>query len=453
MLVLIAAPLVAAAPPATESPVAESGAKLLTVDEAVRYALENNPQLAGIRQQHGIAAAAVLIAKTYPFNPIYQVGVSSARNSDPTQVTNSTPQTHQLNFEVQLFHQQSFRRSAACAALSRTDWEIAGQELAFACNAIRGFDGLLYRQGKLAVTEEYLRLNQRSVAQTRQLVDRGTLGAADLIVAQAEVNDVRAQVQLNRTALVGATRDYYRALGIPEGSIGASGTMDRSPPPTEPDQLLTAAFATRPDRFAKFAAVQEADANVKLQQADRFGNPQIGPAYEINESRTRFIGARIQVPIPLFNRKAGEIQQAKAQRTQAAAYARQMDVEIQQDVSLAAARVVESRRWVDSYRDEILPALEKSQRDVEGLFQQGQAGVDVLRVLDVRRKLLKAQDGYLDALYAYTQALADLAQAVGDPGLALGCYRTPDHHDGAAPVEKTPNHGTARIVEDVPGDG
>jgi outer membrane protein TolC len=60
---------------------------------------------------------------------------------------------------------------------------------------------------------------------------------------------------------------------------------------------------------------------------------------------------------------------------------------------------------------------------MDKLFQQGQAGVDVLRVLDVRRKLLRAQDGYLDALLGYTQALADLALAVGDPALAMGLYQ------------------------------
>ena len=74
-------------------------------------------------------------------------------------------------------------------------------------------------------------------------------------------------------------------------------------------------------------------------------------------------------------------------------------------------------------------------------------------ILDVQRKLLKAQDGYLDALFAYTQALADLAQAVGDPGLALGLYRASEHRDGAAPAEKTSNHGTARVVDDPRGNG
>jgi cobalt-zinc-cadmium efflux system outer membrane protein len=450
-MALVAVPTIFGLSPPEDSPAAAApvahGPVLLTLDEAVRYALERNPQLAALRQQHGIAAAAVVIARTYPFNPVYQGGVSAARNSDPGQVTNSSPQTHQLNFELQLFRQQSFRRSAACAALSRTDWEIAGQELAFAANAIRGFDGLLYRQGKLAVTEEFLRLNRQSVEQARKLVERGTLGPADVILARAEVNDVRAQVELNRTALLGAMRDYYRALGVAEGSVGATGTMERPPPQATTDQLLATAFATRPDRFAKVAAVQEADANVRLQQADRYGNPQIGPVYEINESRTRFVGVRVQIPIPLFNRKAGEIQQAKAQRQQAAGYVRQTEIEMQQDVSLAVSRVAEAQHWAESYRREILPALEKSLTDVEGLFQQGQAGVDVLRVLDVRRKVLRAKDGYLDALFAYTQALADLAQAVGDPGLAMGVYQRTGRAS-APPPEQATAHGTTSTSGD-----
>jgi hypothetical protein len=46
------------------------------------------------------------------------------------------------------------------------------------------------------------------------------------------------------------------------------------------------------------------------------------------------------------------------------------------------------------------------------------------KVIDFRRRLLRTQDGYLDAMLAYTQALADLAQAVGDPAFALGLYES-----------------------------
>src|SRR4029077_4753151 len=45
---------------------------VLTRQEAVRWALQHNPELAAIRQQRGIAAAAVVIAETYPFNPAWE---------------------------------------------------------------------------------------------------------------------------------------------------------------------------------------------------------------------------------------------------------------------------------------------------------------------------------------------------------------------------------------------
>ena len=40
-------------------------------DAAVRQALLNNPGLMTVRQQHGYGEAALVIAKTYPFNPVY----------------------------------------------------------------------------------------------------------------------------------------------------------------------------------------------------------------------------------------------------------------------------------------------------------------------------------------------------------------------------------------------
>ena len=151
---------------------------LLTLEESVQYALEHNPQLTALREQHGIAAAGVVIAKTYPFNPIYQGSYQDA-HGPPGSVENPFLQQHQITLELELRNQRSDREQAAFAALSRTDWEIAAQEMAFAINAIRAYDLVLYRQRKLAVTNEALRLNQQGVEQTKQLVERGTLKSGD----------------------------------------------------------------------------------------------------------------------------------------------------------------------------------------------------------------------------------------------------------------------------------
>jgi hypothetical protein len=64
--------------------------------------------------------------------------------------------------------------------------------------------------------------------------------------------------------------------------------------------------------------------------------------------------------------------------------------------------------------------LEKSLKDIVTLFEARAPGVDLLRVIDVQRKLLHARDLELDAAFEVRMALADLAAAVGDPSLAMG---------------------------------
>jgi outer membrane protein TolC len=175
------------------------------------------------------------------------------------------------------------------------------------------------------------------------------------------------------------------------------------------------------------AAVREAEAAIRLQKSNRFGNPSVGPIYATNESSDTFVGAQLQVPIPILNRHDGEIRQAESQDVQARLTVHQTEVEIWQDVTFAATNLTETLHLVENYRQEILPSLRKGLEDTELLFQQGQGGVDLLHVLDMRRKLLKAEDGYLDALLAYTTAMADLAHGVGDASVAMGQYENESH--------------------------
>src|SRR5438309_1727579 len=89
----------------------------LTLDASIRFALANNPQLAALRQQHGIAAGAVVIAQTYPFNPIYQGTIKYAQGPDSSVVENHLSSSHQVTLEVQLFNQQRYRQQGAFASL------------------------------------------------------------------------------------------------------------------------------------------------------------------------------------------------------------------------------------------------------------------------------------------------------------------------------------------------
>ncbi len=122
----------------------------------------------------------------------------------------------------------------------------------------------------------------------------------------------------------------------------------------------------------------------------------------------------------MFNTRRGEIELRKAERERAVLDLNQAEITARQDVEAALSRLAQARAWARDYQQDVLPSLERSRKELEKLFAQGEPGVDALKVIEVQRRYIKAYDSALDALYEVCQAMADLAAAVGDPCLAAG---------------------------------
>lgn len=400
-------------------PAASSGPRTFTPADAVRFALENNPALQAVREQRGFAQGGLVIAKTYPYNPVSQFTFAGATGDG---VTNPVAQAHKITLDVEVRGQRTFRQQAAYATLTRTEWDIATQELLVAVAANRAYNTVLYRQRKLEVLEDTIKLNEQVVEQVKKLADLGRLRPADLIVAQTELDAASAQIGQGRSAIAFARADLRRQFGTLDDSFTVKGELDLPLPTTAFEPLAEAALEKRPDLQSRKLAVAEAQARLNLQVADRYGNPNFGPLFDYNESKNAFYGVQIGGPIPVFNQKRGEILQARATFAQAIASVRQFEVQSAQDVQAALARLAAAQKWADRYSAVVLPNLLRAMKDMNKLLEQNEPGVDVLKVIGVQRNYLTAFSAYLDALYEVSQARADLAAAVGDPALALGLY-------------------------------
>jgi cobalt-zinc-cadmium efflux system outer membrane protein len=398
---------------------------VLTLEAAVHFALENNPALAAQRQQRGIAAARVVIADTYPFNPVLENRFQGAEGPKSAGITNRLPLEHILVWEVELFHQRRYRREGADAALSRTDWEVAYQEQTLAVQVIRAYATLLYRQEKLRLIEETVAFNQQLVKDVQRLIDIGKLKTFDLIVAQTEVTDTLDLVGAGREALTTARQDLYRVLGVVDGAFVTQGQLEAPPLTWDPAALVELALTRRADLQARRQGVTEAAANLRLTVANRWGNPALGPAYTYDPTGVNFIGLQLNVPLPLANTHRGEILESEATQGQAMLLLRQTEVNVRQDVAAALAHLDVAERRADIFRTQALPQMRRAVEDMEKLFQAGEPGLDLLRVIDVRRKLLRARDSYLDALWAVRLTRADLLAAIGEPVLGL-CAPPPE---------------------------
>jgi cobalt-zinc-cadmium efflux system outer membrane protein len=392
-----------------------------TLADAVRRGLEANPELAAFRQQRGIAAAAVVVARTYPFNPVFFGKLEGDNGPADAGITNHLAQEYKLNLELEVCGQGAHRRQAAEAALSRVEWEVAYQEVKLAARVVWAFEDVVYRQEKFRLNEDRIRLNEKAEQQVNRLRQAGQLTPADLLLVRSEVAAARAQRGPSQVALNVAQSELRRALGLADEAVPpVEGELDRHAPAADGPTLLEVALKRRPDLHARAAAVGEAEARVRLEIANRFGNPNLGAIYEVNETSVSFVGGTLTLPIPVLNAHRGLIQMRQAEQARAVADLRQTEMLVRQDVQAALARLDSARTWADNYRTQLLPTLADSLSKMEKLFAQDYKGVDVLRVIEVRRNLLKAREGYLDSLWEVAQAEADLVAAVGDPTVILG---------------------------------
>ncbi len=357
----------------------EPAQQVLSLDAAVRWGLLNNPELAALRQQHGIAAAGVVIAQTYPFNPVWEAKVRADNGPESAGITNRVSNEHKILIDVEVRHQGRYRRETAAATLSRTDWEIASQEVALSIRVVRAFDTVLYRQEKLRLIEETVRRNEQDAEQVRKLVEQEKVNPEELILARIELDDSRSQVGPGQSALATAVYDLRRALGVVDGAFTIRGSLETPLKQWDVNELTEAALDRRAELRARQAELAEADARLRLEIANRYGNPNIGPAYEYNPTRINLIGVQFTVPLPILNTRRGEILQREAERARVALELRQTETQVRQDVQAALVRLEKARAWQSTYQTQLLPRVRANLEDIERL--RGKAKVDVLKTL------------------------------------------------------------------------
>jgi outer membrane protein TolC len=297
---------------------------------------------------------------------------------------------------------------------------VATQELALAIRVIRACNNFAYRREKLRLVDEGAALQRHTTEQLTKLAEQGKASRADLLLASADVAEAETLRGPANAFYVTAWYDLRRLLGIvDDGLAGVSATLDEitGAPAAE---LEMEALGRRPEIQALHLAVQEADARLRLEKANRFGNPSLGPGFEYNETSVFFIGGYAYYPIPVLNTRQGEVLQRQAERDRALSALQAMEMQVRQDVQAAQARLANAEKVVDAFRKQTLPALQEARKGIDQLQAQGEPGADVARAVEVRRRLLRAQDLHLDALFELRQARTDLALAIADPSVAFG---------------------------------
>lgn len=177
----------------------------------------------------------------------------------------------------------------------------------------------------------------------------------------------------------------------------------------------------RPDFQAAVLNAKAAGQGVALEQSKRYGDMEGGLFFsgarteDVPEGYDRegLFGLRVKIPLPLWNKNEGAIEEAKARQERMEKEAGALARGIRLEAEAAKAEMEQWAKLISETRDSLLPLAEEHAKATEDAYRKGQGEVQaVFRARAKRVQLLAAR---LDALREFHLARVRYESALAKP--------------------------------------
>jgi outer membrane protein TolC len=447
------------------------GSQSLSLQAALYGTLTGNPDLATLRQGFPIANApspeAVEVARRWPttlnptiwidYRPITLIppdtfgsnstaggggsGSGTGTNNSHHGFYHSGQQYLLMSYRqpVELGHQTRSRFHIARAALDQQRWTVAQAEMTALVQTYRLFQTAAYRREKLRVARELAAFNARLLQTLERRLEANQGTAADVVLARVESRAAGQAVMAAQQDYVTALTDLRNQIGLPETAAAAEPlgefTLPNYIPPIDEQALIQSAVQGRPDVHAAMAGVRGADASVQLARGDMIPTPIIGPQWAIDEAGIQYVGLIYVTPLPIVNSGKPLLRQRQAEACRARVALQSAQQRAVAQVRAAIVKWNGATQLVNETAG-LTNELAAEVAKLERLFDEGQA--DLTKLLQGRQRLIQLENSQLDAVWAATQAQADLLLALGAPNLINGTLAQAETDAGIGVPATTP---------------
>jgi outer membrane protein, heavy metal efflux system len=397
--------------PQTQAP---NSKRTISLAEAVEIFLRQNLQLVAARYDIETADAEKLTARLRP-NPQLTVGLSDLPVNLSGPLIKEQTYTYGISRSIELGGKRNKRIDLAQANsdLARGQFQMVVWQLTN--DVKRKFYTVVLNQSLLNLARENQSTFAEIVKHTTELVNAGEISGLDL--ERVEVEKLKFD-----TDLANSERDYEVALRDLRFVLGGdyrvmdiavAGTIDYEPYQFSFVDLRDKALAERPDLKAAQLSERAADANIRLQNAQRIPDLTLGGGVEQVPSGTSSYTFGVGIDLPVSNRNQGERAKALIEKKQAQNQTQLITNQVLSDVDKAMVAFEMQRRRVDLYRTGVITKVNDIQKLTEVALRAGESST--LELLDAIRTRRDTLAGFYQTLFDYQMALLDLELATATP--------------------------------------
>jgi cobalt-zinc-cadmium efflux system outer membrane protein len=236
----------------------------------------------------------------------------------------------------------------------------------------------------------------------------GEKGRLELTRAEAELARANFILRSAQIQLANSIAGLRVAIAAPaDKDLDPQGSLESQIQLQPLPELREAVLSNHPVIEQARTDVQEAEATLKHQRSLRLPQPVLYGEYEHQPDLT-FWRAGVTIPLPLWDRRRGQIQEAKASIRESMAIQDEKQLEILSALERTYEQYQLADQQVKSLQAGSLHEAESAVDAAQSAYHFGERGI--VEVLDAQRVLQGVRSDLLDAQYARQSALIDLEE-------------------------------------------
>lgn len=370
-----------------------------------------------VRTQHPqLKAARLMVAEAQGR------ALGSGRLSNPTAgfdfrtESRLSPVTGEFSFEqaFPLTRRLSLEKKLTAQLVTAAEFEVRDAERKFIAEARGVAVKLLALEKQRALRQQQTELARKLSEFTKGRADKGELSPLD--AAQAQVDAQRLllegrRIEVERVALQGELKPM---LGIaPRDTLNLTGELPALVMPG------TIPWQNRADYQMAKTKEQAAQTDSALAHSRRMqdvsvgvvGGPEQQHVQGQDYQRTGYIGFRVSIPLPFWNRNQGEIAEKKAAAERQRLETEALGKQIASEADTARREMEANAALAHETRDKLLPLVLQQTAKLEKAYESGQT--DLMTVLRAREQRLQLEAAALDAVRDFHLARVRYESATG----------------------------------------
>jgi cobalt-zinc-cadmium efflux system outer membrane protein len=386
--------------------------QVLSLDGAVRTALDSHPLIASARESIEVSKGLERQARL-TFNPRLNVQIENLRTGrvEPFVYGRDTDNFAFLQQTFETAGKRVLRGEVAAQQIRRMEWELAILERNIRLSVTEAWWRALAAQRTRDLLLQTLQSFEQTVEYHRIRVQEGAMAETDLIRVQVEAGRFALSANEAELAWAQARIELFREMGqssFPQVRLDGSLLVPPADPVWPPPGQ---AIARRPEILLARAQLEQANARVRLEQANARPNFDLLGGYKRTSGfDTALVG--VQMDLPVRNRNEGNIAAASADVRAARANLAAAEALVEAETRAAQAGFETRRVQVRDFLPRLLTQAEETIRIARAAYRLG--GAELLRLLDAERLYLEIELLHARALAEYLQSVARYRFALGE---------------------------------------